>query len=86
VRSLDSICANIEAGWGRGYGKEMPQHLRIARGEARESKGRYERLEHLLPAAVVNQRLEPLNHISGGLRKTIATVEARAGRGKTVAS
>ncbi len=24
VRSLDSICANIEEGYGRGFGKECP--------------------------------------------------------------
>ena len=41
LRSLDSICANIEEGFGRGFGKEFPQHLKIARGEARESQGRY---------------------------------------------
>jgi four helix bundle protein len=39
VRSPDSVCANIEEGYGRGFGKELPHHLRIARGEARESKG-----------------------------------------------
>jgi four helix bundle protein len=27
VRSLDSICGNIEEGFGRGFGKEWPQHL-----------------------------------------------------------
>ena len=43
TRSLDSVCANIEEGYGRGFNKEMPQHLKIARGEARESKGRYNR-------------------------------------------
>jgi four helix bundle protein len=44
ARSLDSVCANMEEGYGRGFDKEMPQHLKIARGEARESKGRYRRL------------------------------------------
>lgn len=39
VRSLDSICANIEEGYGRGFGKEWPHYLRIARGSARESRG-----------------------------------------------
>ena len=38
TRSIDSICANIEEGYGRGFNKENPQHLKIARGEARESK------------------------------------------------
>jgi four helix bundle protein len=36
VRSLDSVCANMEEGFGRGFGKELPQHLKISRGEARE--------------------------------------------------
>ena len=53
VRSLDSICANIEEGYGRGEGKELPQHLKIARGEAHESKGRYWRSRHLLAKEIV---------------------------------
>ncbi|MGQ0603560.1 MAG: four helix bundle protein [Anaerolineales bacterium] len=34
TRNLDSICANIEEGYGRGFGKEYPQSLRIARRSA----------------------------------------------------
>lgn len=79
IRSLDSICANIEEGYGRGYNKELPQHLKIARGEARESRGRYERCRRLLPPAVIEQRTAVLNQIIGGLTKTINTLE---GRGK----
>ena len=40
IRSSGSICANIEEGFGRGVG--TPDHfriLRIALGEARETKG-----------------------------------------------
>src|SRR5690242_21298664 len=66
IRSLDSICANIEEGFGRGFGKELPQHLKIARGEARESRGRYDRCNHLLSKDVVHQRLATLDHIIGG--------------------
>jgi four helix bundle protein len=77
VRSLDSICANMEEGFGRGFGKELPQHLKISRGEARESRGRYERCNHLLPAEVISQRVATLSHIIGGLSKTIQTIEAR---------
>jgi four helix bundle protein len=77
VRSLDSVCANIEEGYGRGFGKEFPQHLRIARGEARESMGRYERCRHLLSAAVVAQRVAILNHIIGGLTKTLSSIERK---------
>src|SRR5580704_15557138 len=55
VRSLDSICANMEEGFGRGFGKELPQHLKISRGEARESRGRYERCSPLLPPELVTE-------------------------------
>lgn len=80
VRSLDSICANIEEGFGRGFGKEFPQHLRIARGEARESRGRYSRCNHLLSSELINQRLTALDHIIGGLTKTISTLESKQKR------
>lgn len=80
VRSLDSICANIEEGYGRGFGKELPQHLKIARGEARESRGRYERCSRLLPAETISQRTENLTRIVGGLTKTIQTIESRPNR------
>jgi len=78
VRSLDSICANMEEGFGRGFGKELPQHLKISRGEARESRGRYERCHRLLPPETIAQRVATLTHIIGGLSKTIQTIENRA--------
>lgn len=77
VHSLDSVCANIEEGFGRGFGKELPQHLKIARGEARESRGRYSRCNHLLAAEIINQRIATLDHIIGGLTNTINTIEAK---------
>jgi len=77
VRSLDSICANIEEGFGRGFGKELPQHLKIARGEARESQGRYKRCWHLLNGEIISNRIATLDHIIGGLTKTISTIEGR---------
>lgn len=77
VRSLDSICANIEEGYGRGFGKELPQHLKIARGEARESKGRYERCKHLLPLDLIARRRATLDHIIGGLTNAINSIEAK---------
>jgi four helix bundle protein len=80
VRSLDSICANIEEGYGRGFGKELPQHLRIARGEARESRGRYERCRHLLHEEIVAKRISTLDHIIGGLTKTVETIEHKQRR------
>jgi len=80
VRSLDSICANIEEGFGRGFGKELPQHLKIARGEARESRGRYARSNHLLPSDLIQKRQATLDHIIGGLTNTINTIESKQKR------
>ena len=77
VRSLDSVGANIEEGFGRGFSKELPHHLRIARCETKESQGRYARCNHLLPADLLNQRITTLNHIIGGLTNTINTIEAK---------
>jgi four helix bundle protein len=77
TRSLDSVCANIEEGYGRGFNKETPQHLKIARGEARESKGRYRRIKFLLPAETINKRVTILDQISGGLTATINTIESK---------
>ena len=80
VRNLDSICANIEEGFGRGFGKELPQHLKIARGEARESRGRYARCGLLLSPDLINQWLAILDHIIGGLTNSINTIEAEQRR------
>jgi four helix bundle protein len=77
IRSLDSICANIEEGYGRGFGKELPYHLRIARGEARESKGRYIRFRYLLPEDLLSKRIITLDQIIGGLTKSINTIEKK---------
>jgi four helix bundle protein len=79
VRSLDSICANMEEGYGRGFGKELPQHLRISRGEARESRGRYERCQRLLPSGTIAKRVGTLDQIIGGLIKTLVTLHTKQG-------
>jgi four helix bundle protein len=80
TRSLDSVCANIEEGYGRGFNKEMPQHLKIARGEARESKGRYRRMKFPLPVETINKRVTVLDQIIGGLTATINTIESKRTR------
>jgi four helix bundle protein len=80
IRSLDSVCANMEERFGRGFGKELPQHLKISRGEARESRGRYERCRHLLPPEIISQRTAVLSRIIGGLTKTIQTIGNRPPR------
>lgn len=75
TRSVDSVSANIEEGYGRGFGKEYPQFLRISRGSARESKGRYKRCSKLLPKNVLEQRMNLLDEIIAMETKTIQTLE-----------
>ncbi len=63
VRSLDSICANLEEGYGRKFGDEFKHFVRIARGSARESKGRYVRCKSFLPSSVVEGRVARLDEV-----------------------
>jgi len=63
IRSLDSICANMEEGFGRKAGKELKQYFRISRGSAGESKGRYLRLKNFLPESVIENRIQQLLEI-----------------------
>lgn len=74
TRSIYSISANIEEGYGRGFGKEYPQFLRYARGSARESRGGYYKARFLLGEEKANHRIEMLSKITGALTKTINTL------------
>lgn len=71
IRSAGSICANIEEGYGRGYGKEFSHFLRISIGSARESRGWYYRAHHLLPEDVLEHRLSLLDEIIAMLAPNI---------------
>jgi four helix bundle protein len=63
IRSVGSIGANIEEGFGRGFGKSYAYHMRITLGEARESRGWYWRGHNLIPENVVDHRLQLLGEI-----------------------
>lgn len=57
LRSADSPSANIEEGYGRGYGKDYARFLRIALGSMREARGWYYRNRRALPDEVVEHRI-----------------------------
>ena len=71
IRSVGSISANIEEGYGRGYGKDYAYRLRIAIAEARESRGWYWRGRKLLPPQVVDHRINLLSEIIAMLAPNI---------------
>lgn len=74
VASADSICANIEEGYGRVSRAEYVRFLDFARGSARETRGRYERMKHWLGPDVVSQRIELVDEIIGILTSSIGSM------------
>lgn len=75
IRCVGSVSANIEEGYGRGFGKEYPQFLRISRGSARESKGWYRKSKFLLNEFIIIERIKKLDSIIAMLTRSIQTLE-----------
>jgi four helix bundle protein len=74
--SADSICANIEEGFGRHSPKEYAQFLGFSRGSARETSGRYERLSRWLAPETIQQRIALCMEITRILTATIRTLRS----------
>jgi four helix bundle protein len=58
IASADSVCSNIEEGYGRGFGRQLLQFYGYALGSARETKGHIYRGKGLIPEVVVRKRLD----------------------------
>ncbi len=63
IKSSGSVSANIEEGFGRGYGKDYARFLKYALGSARESRGWYYRGRRLLNVKTLEHRYSLLNEI-----------------------
>jgi len=67
IDSAGSVAANIEEGFGRGFGKDYARFLRIALGSAKETRGWYYRGRHVWSPQLVEKRLALISEIISGL-------------------
>ena len=77
IASADSVCSNIEEGYGRESTIEYRRFLIIARGSLRETEGRYRRFRHWMPPELVAERVALAGEINRMLSATIVRLKSR---------
>jgi four helix bundle protein len=70
IEAAGSISANIEEGYGRGFGKDYGRFLRTALGSARETRGWYYRGQFVFTAQMLKHRYALCDEIIAGLVTT----------------
>ena len=78
IAAADSICANIEEGYGRESKRDYAHYLVIARGSAQETKGRYGRMKHWLASETIGLRQAACNEIIAILTATIRKLRSQS--------
>jgi four helix bundle protein len=77
TRSAGSVGANIEEGYGRGFGRDYARFLGFVLGSARETQGWYFRARYLLDEKVVEHRLALMDEIIALLVTTISQQKSK---------
>ena len=74
IASADSICSNIEEGYGRGSSRDYARFPILARGSAQETSGRYRRMKHWIMKDVIDDRTARCEEIIGILTGSIRSL------------
>jgi four helix bundle protein len=77
IGSADSICSNIEEGYGRGYGKQFLQFYGYSLGSARETKGHLYRAKAFYAPDTLSQRIKLASEVVALLITEINRQKAR---------
>jgi four helix bundle protein len=77
VRSSGSISANFEEGYGQGTTPEFIHALRLANGEARETKGWYRRSKRFLSQDLIDRRMGEADEVIALLSSMIGSLKRK---------